>query len=119
SICGNGKQVRDVLFVEDLLDAYDAAVARIGSVAGEVFNVGGGPDRTISIWMEFAPLLERLVGRAVHVTHTDSRAGDQRIYVSDVRKAMRVLDWQPAVGVEDGIGGLHAWTVENLGRLGP
>jgi len=119
SICCNGKQVRDVLFVEDLLDAYDAAIARIGSVAGAVFNVGGGPDRTISIWMEFAPLLERLVGRAVRVTHTDSRAGDQRIYVSDVRKAMRVLDWQPAVDVEDGIRGLHAWTVENLGRLGP
>jgi CDP-paratose 2-epimerase len=118
SICGSGKQVRDVLFVEDLLDAYDAAVARIDSVAGEVFNVGGGPDRTMSIWLEFAPLLERLVGRSVRVTHTEWRTGDQRIYVSDVRKAMRALDWRPTVDVEEGIRRLHDWTVESLGQIG-
>jgi len=117
SICGNGKQVRDMLFIEDLLDAYDAAVRSIDSVAGEVFNIGGGPERTLSIWVEFAPLLERIVGRRVEGAHTAWRPGDQRIYVSDVRKAARILGWQPSVGIEAGIRRLHEWTGANLERL--
>jgi CDP-paratose 2-epimerase len=72
----------------------------------------------MSIWVEFAPLLERLVRRPVRVTHTERRTADQRIYVSDVRKAERALGWRPAVGVEEGIRLLHDWTVENLGQLG-
>ncbi len=117
SICGDGKQVRDVLFVDDLLDAYDAAVLRIDSVAGQVFNIGGGPRRTMSIWKEFGPMLERLLGRAVAATHADWRPGDQRIYVSDVRKAERVLGWQPRIAPEEGIRRLHEWTVANRARF--
>ena len=80
--------------------------------------MGGGPDRTMSIWVEFAPLLERLVRRPVRVTYTERRTADQRIYVSDVRKAMRALDWRPTVDVEEGIRLLHDWTVESLGQIG-
>ncbi len=109
TIYGDGKQVRDVLFVEDLLDAYDAAIARREAVAGEVFNVGGGPQNTISIWREFGPLLERLLGRPIPVTYGDWRPGDQRVYVSDIRKAERMLAWQPKVGVEEGVEKLLAW----------
>ncbi len=109
TIYGDGKQVRDVLFVEDLLDAYDAAIARRDAVAGEVFNIGGGPEHTISIWREFGPLLERLLGRAIPVTYGDWRPGDQRVYVSDIRKAARMLQWQPKVGVEEGVQRLLAW----------
>ncbi len=113
TIYGDGKQVRDVLFVDDLLDAYDAAVARRDEVAGEVFNIGGGPQNTISIWREFAPLLEKALGRSVPVSYGDWRPGDQRVYISDIRKAERLLGWKPRVGVEEGIARLVEWVKAN------
>ena len=112
TIYGDGKQVRDVLFVDDLLDAYDAAIARREVVAGEVFNIGGGPANTISIWREFAPLLERLLGREIPVSYGDWRPGDQKVYISDIRKAARLLGWQPKVGVEEGVARLVEWVQE-------
>ncbi|HET92373.1 MAG TPA: NAD-dependent epimerase/dehydratase family protein [Chloroflexi bacterium] len=109
TIYGDGKQVRDVLFVEDLLDAYDAAVARIDVAGGQVYNVGGGPAFTMSVWAEFGPILEGLVGRPVAVAWADWRPGDQRIYVSDIRRAERDLGWRPRVGVREGIERLYEW----------
>ncbi len=109
TIYGDGKQVRDVLFVDDLLNAYDAAIARREAVAGEVFNIGGGPEHTISIWREFGPLLERLLGRPIPVSYGDWRPGDQKVYVSDIRKARRLLGWQPKVGIEAGLQRLVDW----------
>lgn len=120
TIYGDGKQVRDLLYIDDLLDCYDAAIERIDRAAGQVYNVGGGPQNTISIWQEFGPLLERLLGKKIPVQRADWRPGDQRIYVSDVRKAGRELGWQPKVGVEEGIERLVAWVRDNpalfLGR---
>ncbi len=113
SIYGDGKQVRDVLFVDDLLDAYDLAVKNIGRVAGSVFNVGGGPANTISVWSEFAPLLEKLKGEKIPVRWGDWRPGDQRIYVSDIRKARQELGWEPRVSVQSGIERLYSWVTEN------
>ncbi len=113
TIYGDGKQVRDVLYIDDLLDAYDAAVERIGTAAGEVYNIGGGPAHTMSIWVEFQPLLERLVGRSIDVSYDDWRPGDQRIYVSDVRKARQELEWHPRVGVEEGVQRLYEWVISN------
>ncbi len=115
TIYGDGKQVRDLLFVEDLLDAYDAAVARREQVAGEVYNIGGGPEHTVSIWREFGPLLEQLLGRSVPVSYGDWRPGDQRVYISDIRKAERELGWRPQVGVEEGVRRLVAWVQANRG----
>jgi len=113
TIYGDGKQSRDVLFVDDLLDVYDAAVAHIDVAAGQVYNVGGGPPRTMSVWAEFKPLLERLIGRSVSVTTSDWRPGDQRVCVLDVRKAKRELAWQPRIDVEDGIARLYEGVVTN------
>ncbi len=113
TIYGDGKQVRDVLFVEDLLDVYDAAVARIDVARGQVYNVGGGPALTMSVWAEFGPILEELVGRPIPVAWADWRPGDQRIYVSDIRKAERELGWRPRVGVREGIARLYEWVVEH------
>lgn len=113
TIYGNGKQVRDVLFVEDLLNAYDAAIARSDRAAGQVYNVGGGPAQQLAVWSEFGPLLEALLGRQIPVTWGEWRPGDQRIYVSDVRKAAQDLGWQPQVGVEEGITRLFAWVSAN------
>lgn len=113
TIYGDGKQVRDVLFIDDLLDAYDAAVQRIGTAAGEVYNVGGGPNNMLSIWCEFGPMLEDLLGEQIPVTHADWRPGDQRVYVSDIRKAKRELGWQPQVSVREGVRRLFEWISDN------
>ncbi|MBE9508217.1 MAG: GDP-mannose 4,6-dehydratase [Chloroflexi bacterium] len=113
TIYGNGKQVRDVLFVDDLLDVYDASLAHIDVAAGQVYNVGGGPAHTMSVWAEFGPMLERLMGSSIPVSYSDWRPGDQRIVICDVRKAGRDLGWQPRVGVEEGIRRLYEWVVAN------
>jgi len=113
TIYGNGKQVRDLLYVADLLNAYDAAIANIDEVAGQVFNVGGGAENQLSIWQEFRPLLETLTGRAIPVSWSEWRPGDQRIFVADVREAAQALDWWPTVGVEEGITRLYNWVVDN------
>jgi CDP-paratose 2-epimerase len=113
TIFGNGKQVRDVLWVEDLLDLYQAAVDRIQVAAGQVYNVGGGPERTLSIWAQTGPLLEELLGRKLEVSYGDWRPGDQRIFVADIRKAERELGWRPKVAPEQGVRRLYEWVVAN------
>jgi CDP-paratose 2-epimerase len=113
SVYGNGKQVRDILFIEDLLDAYDAAVQNIAVSAGQVYNIGGGPENTISIWKEFSPLLETLLKRNINVRYDDWRPGDQPVYVSDIRKAAQELGWQPKISVRDGIASLANWIEEH------
>ncbi len=112
-IYGNGKQVRDVLFIEDLLDAYEALVKRIDVSAGQIYNVGGGPDNTMSIWTEFGPRLEQLLGRPIPVAHGDWRPGDQPVYISDIRKVEREIGWRPRVSVEEGTRRLFEWIRDN------
>jgi len=109
AIYGDGKQVRDVLWVGDLVAAYEAAAQHIDIAAGQVYNIGGGPENTMSVWAEFGPLLEGLAGHPIPVTYHDWRPGDQPVYVSDIRKAERELGWRPAVALADGIRRLWAW----------
>ena len=113
TIYGDGKQIRDVLHVDDLLDAYDAAVAKINTVQGQVYNLGGGPENTMSIWTEFGPLLEKMLGKPVPVRRGDWRPGDQKVFVADIRKAERDLGWKPKVGVLEGVESLFEWVKEN------
>ena len=113
TICGDGKQIRDVLQVDDLLDAYDAVIAKIEAVKGQVYNLGGGTENTMSIWTEFGPLLEKLLGKPVPVGRGDWRPGDQKVFVADIRKAERELGWQPKIGVEQGVGRLFEWVKAN------
>lgn len=113
TIFGDGKQVRDALFIDDLLDAYQAAVVNVEVAAGQVYNIGGGPENSISIWKEFQPILEQLLGRGVSVNYADWRPGDQQIYVSDIRKAQEELGWQPRISIHDGLSRLFAWIHDN------
>ncbi len=113
TIYGDGKQIRDVLFVEDLLDVYDAAIERIDVAAGQVYNIGGGPANTIAVWSEFGPLLEKLLGKPIPVARGDWRPGDQRVFVADIRKAERDLGWKPKVGAEEGAARLFEWVKAN------
>jgi CDP-paratose 2-epimerase len=111
TIYGDGKQVRDVLWIDDLLDLYDAAAERIDVAAGQVYNVGGGPHNTLSVWTELGPMLRKLLGREVPVAHAGWRPGDQRIFVADIRKAEAELGWRPRIGKEEGVRRLHDWVV--------
>ena len=113
TVYGNGKQVRDVLWVEDLIDAYESAAQHIDIAAGQIYNVGGGPDNTISIWAEFGPVLERLSGRHISTKFAEWRPGDQTVYVSDIRKAQRELGWQPKVSLHEGLERLWRWVDAN------
>ena len=113
SIYGDGKQVRDVLHVFDLNDAYDLAIQKIDDVKGEVFNLGGGPENTMSIWTEFGPMLEKLLGKPLPVTRGDWRPGDQKVFIADTRKAQQVLGWKPKYDVEKGVKQLFDWVNAN------
>ncbi|MFQ5812819.1 MAG: GDP-mannose 4,6-dehydratase [Anaerolineae bacterium] len=115
TIYGDGKQVRDILWVDDLVRALRLAVERIDITAGQVYNIGGGPANTISVWTEFGPLLAGLLGQRVPVTYDDWRPGDQPVYVSDTSKAREDLGWQPAVDRERGVEKLYSWVMENKG----
>ncbi|HEX6386513.1 MAG TPA: GDP-mannose 4,6-dehydratase, partial [Anaerolineae bacterium] len=111
TIYGDGRQVRDILHVSDLIRAYELGLERIDEMPGEVFNLGGGPENTLSIWSEFGPLLESLAERPVSVTYRDWRPGDQRVFIADIRKAADKLGWRPTVSPSEGIKGLYNWVV--------
>lgn len=113
TIYGDGKQVRDVLFVDDLLDCFSAAIAKIDQVKGSIFNVGGGPQNQMSL-LELIEKLERLSGRKIERRFEDWRPGDQRIFVADVSKAERELGWKPKTSPDAGVEALDAWVKRNL-----
>ena len=115
TIYGDGKQVRDLLHVSDLVKAYQKGIDQIETLKGDVFNIGGGPDNTLSIWTEFEPLLESLAHRPIAVTRHDWRPGDQRVFISDISKAASQLGWRPAVAPRDGIRDLYQWVLANPG----
>jgi CDP-paratose 2-epimerase len=115
TIYGDGKQIRDILNVDDLLNAYDAAIEKIEMVKGRIYNLGGGPANTMSIWTEFGPMLEKLVGKPIPVARGDWRPGDQKVFVADIRKAGRELGWTPKINVEEGVKRLYEWVKANKG----
>jgi CDP-paratose 2-epimerase len=115
TIFGDGKQVRDLLFIDDLVRGYDKALQRIDITAGDVFNMGGGPDKTASL-IEVIDQLKQLSGHDIPLTFTDARVGDQKFYVSDVAKAKQVFAWEPTVDVKTGVGRLYTWLADFLSK---
>jgi CDP-paratose 2-epimerase len=112
TIYGDGRQVRDVLFIDDLVDAFLRAWARIDHVRGRVFNIGGGPDNTLSL-RELIELIGRLHGRRPEIEVEGWRAGDQRYYVSNTSAFRAATGWQPRVAPRAGVEALHGWLVED------
>ena len=108
TIYGDGLQVRDVLYVDDLVDAMLIARRRARSLAGQAFNIGGGPRRTTSL-VELLDLIGRLGGSRPLAQLRPWRTADQRYYVSDTRRFQAATGWTPKVGVAEGVARLRAW----------
>lgn len=111
TIYGDGKQVRDILFVDDLLNALLLAQSHIHKTAGEAFNIGGGPRNAISL-LQLLELMQTLQDVPVRYTFDEWRPGDQRYYVSDTRKFQQMTGWRPQVGVQEGLQRLSRWVDE-------
>ena len=108
TIYGNGYQVRDALHVSDAVAAWVGTLDHIDTVAGSIFNLGGGPDNAVSL-RELLAMIAQLRGRAVETKFDDWRPGDQPWYVSDVRALSVAIGWQPKVGLRDGLVTLDNW----------
>jgi CDP-paratose 2-epimerase len=118
TLYGDGMQVRDVLFVDDLVDAFLLAQAKMPEVSGQAFNIGGGPANTISL-LELLDVIEELHGCRPQTRSGAWRPGDQRYYVSDVRKMRAATGWVPRVGVREGVRRLYEWLCENSTKRRP
>jgi CDP-paratose 2-epimerase len=108
TIYGDGMQVRDILFIDDLVDAFLLAQQHMKKLAGNAFNIGGGPTNSISL-LELLDLLAELHGGDISVRFEDWRAADQRYYVADTSKFSGLTGWQPRVSVREGVRRLYEW----------
>ena len=118
TIYGDGRQVRDVLYVDDLIDAFQRAEAGIARLSGRPFNIGGGPRNAVSL-RETLDTIARLLGRAPRVEHGPIRPGDQPWYVSDIRSFAEAAGWRPSVSAQDGLERLLRWLEPRVGGRTP
>jgi CDP-paratose 2-epimerase len=114
TIYGDGKQARDILFIDDLLDAYDAAFAAGDPVVGRAYNIGGGPNNVRSL-LELVAFIEGRQNRKLSYDFADWRPGDQKVFVSDIRRAQAELGWAPKTSCPLGLDLLYDWVSENKG----
>lgn len=110
---GNGKQARDIFFVDDLITCYLKAVECIEHVRGMTCNIGPGPRNTLSLF-ESVEMFGGISERPGLYTHSDWRSGDQRVYVFDIRSATKHLAWEPRLNVCEGVRCLYEWVSGNL-----
>jgi CDP-paratose 2-epimerase len=108
TIYGDGKQVRDILFVDDLVNAFLVAQAHLPKISGQAFNIGGGPGNTISL-IDLLDQIESMLGHKPPVRYGAWRPGDQRYYVSDTARMASATGWKPKVTATDGIQRLCEW----------
>lgn len=111
TIYGNGSQVRDILFIDDLVRAFDLAVST-HETYGEVYNIGGGPHSQLSL-LELISILENKLDKTINKEFSDKRLGDQSIFICDINKAKLDFKWEPKINIEDGIESLIKWIREN------
>jgi CDP-paratose 2-epimerase len=112
TIYGDGKQVRDVLHVYDLIELYKSVIKNIDTCSGNIYNAGGGPENTMSL-LELIKLIENKLGEKLTYGYSDWRPGDQKIYISDISKIKNDTEWQPVIDVETGVCMMIDWISNN------
>ncbi len=112
TIYGDGMQVRDVLHVNDLVNAYLLARRKKKKSSGKIFNVGGGSENTMSL-LELIDFLEKFLNKKIKYKFSDWRPGDQKVYVSDISKIKKELGWEPKINPKKGVEMLSEWVIKN------
>lgn len=112
TIYGNGKQIRDILHIADVADAVLKATEKIGATAGQVFNIGGGKDNSVSL-LELMNFVQKETGKKPIYEFADWRLADQKVYISNTEKAGKIFGWHPKVSKEEGIRRQIKWEGEN------
>lgn len=112
TVYGDGKQIRDVLFIDDLVRAYELAYENRDRIAGKVYNIGGGPKNTLSLH-ELIRYLEKLKGKKISLAYNDWRPGDQKVFIGNISSAEKDFGWKPVVTPYEGVRRLYKWVVEN------
>jgi len=118
TVYGDGHQVRDVLFVDDLVHALMRAWSQIATVQGHAFNIGGGPANTLSV-VELLDIIRSAIGKSPEVRYEPWRRGDQRYYVSDTTAFTAATGWRPRIRPRVGVVALHAWFADYCDRSNP
>ena len=108
TISGNGKQVRDILFIDDAVNLYFMAAKKINTLKGKVFNIGGGIDNSISI-LELFDMLEKKLNIQLKYEKLRPREGDQKFFVTNIDKAKNLIKWRPEVSIDEGIDKMIEW----------
>lgn len=112
AIYGDGKQVRDVLFVDDLVRAFELSYENKDQIAGKAFNIGGGPQNTLSLH-ELIHFLEKLKSRKIPLKYDDWRPGDQKVFTGNISLAENDFGWKPVVRPNEGVEKLYKWVIQN------
>lgn len=112
TIYGDGRQIRDVLYIDDLIDCYVASMENIDKVKGKAYNIGGGPDYTMSL-LELISFLEERLGKKIKYSFSDWRPGDQPVFICDIRKAKADFGWEPKILPQKGVVELIEWVKQN------
>lgn len=118
TIYGDGKQVRDILYIDDLIKGFELAIKNINKTKGQIYNIGGGNESSISVWKEFKPMFEELMKRTINEFYSGWRSGDQKIYISDTTKAAKDFGWKLSIKPKDGIEELVNWMIRHKEILG-
>ncbi|MFX1388582.1 MAG: GDP-mannose 4,6-dehydratase [Promethearchaeota archaeon] len=111
-IFGDGKQVRDILYISDLINVFDSYLQKSEKLKHDVFCIGGGINNTLSL-LELIEILEKELGKKIEFDFHEWRPSDQKVYISNIEKAKKILDWNPKINPKKGVKKLIDWVNNN------